>query len=197
MATTLATQLVLDALNMALVTRRPKQVIHHSDQGSQYTSIAFGQRCRRGRRASLDGLGRRCLRQRHVRKASSQPWNASCSIAAGSRHMPRRQVLSSNSSRASTIHDAATHRSDICHRSTTSAGITLRQLSPTRASVPSCSRPSRTSPAGGRRMRPSLTAAVRDRRTTVRGRDGRMAPPEAELKNVRKQEGNMPSDQIA
>jgi putative transposase len=35
MATTLATQLVLDALNMALVTRRPRGVIHHSDQGSQ------------------------------------------------------------------------------------------------------------------------------------------------------------------
>jgi putative transposase len=45
MTTTLATQLVLDALNMALMTRRPKSVIHHSDQGSQYTSIAFGQRC--------------------------------------------------------------------------------------------------------------------------------------------------------
>jgi putative transposase len=40
MATTLATQLVLDALNMALVMRRPKGVIHHSDQGSQYTSMA-------------------------------------------------------------------------------------------------------------------------------------------------------------
>jgi putative transposase len=35
MATTLATQLVLDALNMAVVTRRPRDVIHHSDQGSQ------------------------------------------------------------------------------------------------------------------------------------------------------------------
>jgi IS30 family transposase len=35
MATTLAKQLVLDALNMALVTRRPRNVIHHSDQGSQ------------------------------------------------------------------------------------------------------------------------------------------------------------------
>jgi len=35
MATTLATQLVLDALNMALITRRPNGVIHHSDQGSQ------------------------------------------------------------------------------------------------------------------------------------------------------------------
>jgi putative transposase len=35
MATTLATQLVLDALSMALLTRRPNGVIHHSDQGSQ------------------------------------------------------------------------------------------------------------------------------------------------------------------
>ncbi len=35
MAMTLAQQLVLDALNMALVTRRPKDVIHHLDQGSQ------------------------------------------------------------------------------------------------------------------------------------------------------------------
>ncbi len=40
MATTLATQLVLDALDMALMTRRPRDVIHHSDQGlPQYTSI--------------------------------------------------------------------------------------------------------------------------------------------------------------
>ncbi|MBV8804886.1 MAG: DDE-type integrase/transposase/recombinase, partial [Sinobacteraceae bacterium] len=46
MATTLGTHLVLDALNMAVLTRRPRGVIHHSDQGSQYTSIAFGQRCR-------------------------------------------------------------------------------------------------------------------------------------------------------
>ena len=35
MATTLATQLVLDALDMALLTRLPSSVIHHSDQGSQ------------------------------------------------------------------------------------------------------------------------------------------------------------------
>lgn len=58
MATTLATQLVLEALNMALVTRRPKEVIHHSDQGSQYTSIGFGQRCREaGVRPSMGSVG--------------------------------------------------------------------------------------------------------------------------------------------
>jgi len=46
MATHLRTELVLSALEMALWRRRPDSVIHHSDQGCQYTSIAFGQRCR-------------------------------------------------------------------------------------------------------------------------------------------------------
>jgi putative transposase len=45
-AATLHTKVVLDALDMALRRRRPHSVIHHSDQGSQYTSIAFGKRCR-------------------------------------------------------------------------------------------------------------------------------------------------------
>jgi hypothetical protein len=58
MATTLATKLVLDALNMALLTRRPRDVIHHSDQGSQYTSIEFGKRCRdAGVRPSMGSVG--------------------------------------------------------------------------------------------------------------------------------------------
>src|SRR5215472_476483 len=58
MATTLATRLVLDALNMALMTRRPRGVIHHSDQGSQYTSIEFGHRCREaGVRPSMGSVG--------------------------------------------------------------------------------------------------------------------------------------------
>jgi len=46
MATHLRTELVLDALNMAVGQRKPKDVVHHSDQGCQYTSIAFGLRCR-------------------------------------------------------------------------------------------------------------------------------------------------------
>jgi putative transposase len=46
MATHLRTELVLDALNMAVGQRRPSAVVHHSDQGCQYTSIAFGLRCR-------------------------------------------------------------------------------------------------------------------------------------------------------
>ena len=58
MATHLRTQLVLDALEMALRQRRPRDVIHHSDQGSQYTSIAFASRCRlAGVRPSMGSVG--------------------------------------------------------------------------------------------------------------------------------------------
>jgi transposase InsO family protein len=42
----MTSDLVINALNMALLTRKPESVIHHSDQGSQYTSIAFGNRCK-------------------------------------------------------------------------------------------------------------------------------------------------------
>ena len=58
MATHLRTSLVLDAFDMALAQRRPEGVIHHSDQGSQYTSYAFGGRCRRaGVRPSMGSVG--------------------------------------------------------------------------------------------------------------------------------------------
>jgi len=51
-------ELVLAALNMALQTRRPEAVIHHSDQGSQYTSVAFGKRCQEmGVRPSMGTVG--------------------------------------------------------------------------------------------------------------------------------------------
>ena len=58
MANHLRTELVLDALNMALGQRRATGVIHHSDQGCQYTSIAFGLRCREaGVQPSMGSVG--------------------------------------------------------------------------------------------------------------------------------------------
>ena len=58
MANHLRAELVLDALNMALGQRRPRDVIHHSDQGSQYTSLAFGRRCKKaGVRPSMGSVG--------------------------------------------------------------------------------------------------------------------------------------------
>jgi len=66
--------LVLAALNMALEQRKPQGgVIHHSDQGSQYTSIANGRALQEDGRAPFDGHGRRRLRQRHGRELLRQP----------------------------------------------------------------------------------------------------------------------------
>ena len=65
MANHLRAELVLDALNMALGQRRPREVIHHSTEpapakagGSQYTSLAFGKRCKEaGVRPSMGSVG--------------------------------------------------------------------------------------------------------------------------------------------
>ena len=58
MATHLRTSLVTAALDMAIAQRRPAGVIHHSDQGCQYTSIEFGKRCRKaGVRPSMGSVG--------------------------------------------------------------------------------------------------------------------------------------------
>ena len=54
----LRAELVVDALQMAIGQRRPRDVIHHSDQGSQYTSLAFGKRCKEaGVRPSMGSVG--------------------------------------------------------------------------------------------------------------------------------------------
>jgi putative transposase len=55
----LRVELVLKALEMAHAQRTPKDaVIHHSDRGTQYTSIAFGKRCEElGVRPSMGSVG--------------------------------------------------------------------------------------------------------------------------------------------
>jgi len=58
MATHLRASLVTEALDMAIARRRPSTVIHHSDQGCQYTSMEFGRRCREaGVRPSMGSVG--------------------------------------------------------------------------------------------------------------------------------------------
>jgi putative transposase len=42
----MAANIVVSALEMAVLTRKPDGVIHHSDQGSIYTCLAFTERCR-------------------------------------------------------------------------------------------------------------------------------------------------------
>jgi putative transposase len=55
----LRAELVVDALEQALQRRRPARgLVHHSDQGSQYVSLAFGRRCRlAGIEQSMGGRG--------------------------------------------------------------------------------------------------------------------------------------------
>ena len=55
----LRAELVVDALEQALQRRRPDRgLVHHSDQGSQYVSLALGRRCRlAGIEQSMGGRG--------------------------------------------------------------------------------------------------------------------------------------------
>lgn len=54
----LRTELVLSAIEQAFSQRCPREVIHHSDHGCQYTSIAFGKRCEvLGVRPSMGSIG--------------------------------------------------------------------------------------------------------------------------------------------
>jgi len=59
MNSNMETKIVVDALEMALEQRDPgNDLIHHSDQGSQYTSVEFGKRCRQaGIRPSMGSIG--------------------------------------------------------------------------------------------------------------------------------------------
>jgi len=106
----------------------PSTVIHHSDQGSRYTSVAFGLRCKEmGVRPSMGSVGDcynnaplgRLLRNRlpgsACARASLLPSNASCWIAASSRPRPR---PASPASKAGTPPLAVIRLWGISHRST-------------------------------------------------------------------------------
>ena len=57
-STDLKTEVVIAAFDMAVAQRQPVDVIFHSDHGCQYTSIAFGQRCRMaGVKPSMGSVG--------------------------------------------------------------------------------------------------------------------------------------------
>ncbi len=122
----------VDAMNMAIAQRKPSTVIHHGDQGSQFTSVAFGLRCKEmGVRPTMGSVGDcydnaplgRLLCDRlpgnGCAKASSPPSNANCRIAASSRPKQRRASHASSSSKAGTTPLAVTPLWDISHRSTT------------------------------------------------------------------------------
>ena len=168
MATTLAKQLVLDALNMALATRRPRQVIHHSDQGwSQYTSIEFGRRCRdAGVRPSMGSVGDA------YDNAMCESFFATleCELLARSRFKTQAEARHAIFEFVEGFYNRRRRHSSIGYLSPVDyerRHPATRSI-PTHTSLPSGSQPSRTSPSGGPKKGPSLTAAVRDGGTIVR-----------------------------
>jgi putative transposase len=196
MAATLATQLVLDALNMALVTRRPKDVIHHSDQGSQYTSIAFGHRCREaGVRPSMGSVGDaydnamcesffatlECeLLDRCRFKTQAEARSAVFAFTEGF-YNPRRR------------HSSIGYLSPIDYEHRHQAAAVDADAHQSAAVLTAV----KDKPSG----RPQ-DAAVLDRRCARQprqcaGRDERMAPPGVEPKNATKQEDKMTSSSTA
>src|SRR5271166_5199593 len=129
------------------------------------------------RSSSANDVGRRVFAPRwgrsgmptttQWRRASSPRSNASCSIAIASRRRPKCALLSSSSSRVSTIRADDTHRSGICHPSSSSANLQRRPSNPGHTSMLSCSRLSRSGletsqQASPSTCRPSLTAARHD-----------------------------------
>jgi putative transposase len=65
MADHMRSGLVVDALNMAIARRRPEAgLIHHSDQGSQFVSLAFGQAAGKSGIARSMGSRGDCVRSR-------------------------------------------------------------------------------------------------------------------------------------
>ena len=92
MAHHLRAELVLGALNMAFAQRRPYGVVHHSDKGSQYTSLAFGKRCRH---SALDYLSPNDF-ERTAAKATPR--------AVRNAHLPARGVPGASRSSEPVVH---------------------------------------------------------------------------------------------
>ena len=165
MADHLRTELVLDALNMAATQRRPTAVIHHSDQGTQYTSLAFGHRCREmGVRPSTGSAGD-CYDN-----AMAESFFATLECELHRRPAPTSRPLAPAPPRRAPCSDVRTawpeprrdgprcDRSSRAARSAASTALaTARWPCPGTASsapCPLCPRPrSRTSPASGARSR--------------------------------------------
>jgi putative transposase len=196
MATTLAKQLVLDALNMALVTRRPRDVIHHSDQGSQYTSIEFGRRCRDvGVRPSMGSVGDA------YDNAMCESFFATleCELLDRCRFKTQAEARRAVFEFIEGFYNPRRRHSSVGYLSP----INYERQHHAAAVIPDARQPAivlaavKDKPFGRPHEGPSLTAAARDGRTNRAGRDGRMALPGAEPKNVSKQEGNMPPDRLA
>jgi putative transposase len=108
----LKAELVVDALGMAISRRQPKpRLVHHSDRGSQCTSLAFGRTMQEA--GILPSMGRRgdafdnALAESFFATLETE----SCSTARPSGCATKRGSRSSTGSKASTTAAGATPRS--------------------------------------------------------------------------------------
>jgi len=185
MSTTLAVQVVLDALNMALATRRPKDVIHHSDQGSQYTSIAFGLRCREaGVRPSMGSVGDA------YDNAMCESFFATleCELLARCRFKNQDEARNEVFAFIEGFYNPRRRHSSIGYLSPVDYERQYYQQPTADPDPPQPAAVLAPVKDASRRLRRS-PAAILDRRSARQphqsaGRDGRMAPPGAEPKNA-------------
>ena len=142
MADHMRSELVVDALEMAVARRRPAPgLIHHSDQGSQYVSLAFGQAARDAGIARSMGSKGDCYDN-----AVAESFFATlkkelvCRRSWPSRRSSRPR--SSSTSRRSTTEPAGTPPSATSHPPTTRTQLssTPVRVSPLRGSHPPTSR---------------------------------------------------------
>jgi putative transposase len=83
MAERLRSQLVHAVLEMAYAQRAPRQVIHHSDHGTEYTAIGFSKRCTQfGVRPSRGSIGE-CFHN-----AMAESVFATLEARCGSKYLP-------------------------------------------------------------------------------------------------------------
>ena len=90
----LGSQLVLSALRMAYTQRCPREVIHHSDHGTEYTAVAFGKRCKLlGIQMSMGSVGD-CYDNAMMESFFSS-WKPRCwiEIALGRARRPQSDLL--------------------------------------------------------------------------------------------------------
>ena len=95
MGARLVTALMLGALDMALGQRDARDVIHHNDHGAQYTSIAFGRRCREaGVTLSMGSVGdcqdNALSTAACSARGTTHAWRCSISSRRSTTAMPRR-----------------------------------------------------------------------------------------------------------
>ena len=125
------TELVADALQMAVHRRRPEPgLIHHSDQGSQYVALGFGQQARDAGIAVSMGSKGDCLRQRRRRELLRDPEEGARSPPVMARADATCARPSSTTSRRSTTDRDDTPPSDTSPQRNTRTPQPQRQRRP-------------------------------------------------------------------